>query len=123
MAHSTVLYKDAGRLLSDLSGDINQIADEYFALLMTALAKPASRKTHTNTLMHLQGYLKNLISAADKEELARIILEYRRGIIPLVVPLTLLKHHLNHHQEANAYARQQVYLNPHPYELGLRNTL
>ena len=123
MAHSTVMYKETGRLLSDLSGDIKEIADEYFTLLMTALAKPASRKTHTNTLMHLQGYLKNLISAADKEELARIILEYRRGIIPLVVPLTLLKHHLNHHQEANAYARQQVYLNPHPYELGLRNTL
>lgn len=123
MAHSVVMYKETGRLLSDLSGDLESIADEYFALLMRALAKPASRKMHTNTLMHLQGYLKNLISADDKAELERLIHEYRRGIIPLVVPLTLLKHHLSHHEEANAYARQQVYLNPHPYELGLRNSL
>jgi len=123
MAHSLVHYKETGRLLSDLSGDIEQIADQYFGLLMKALAKPASRKMHTNTLMHLQGYLKNLIQPADKAELERIIHEYRKGIIPLIVPLTLLKHHLNHHEEANAYARQQVYLNPHPYELGLRNQL
>ncbi|ASP38675.1 hypothetical protein CHH28_08280 [Bacterioplanes sanyensis] len=124
MAHSSVHYKSIGRLLSDLSAaPIKDIAEQYFELLMTALAKPASRKMHTNTLMHLQGYLKNLISSDDKQELTRVIDDYRQGIVPLVVPLTLLKHHLNHHQEANAYARAQVYLNPHPYELGLRNQL
>lgn len=124
MAHSTVHYKSMGRLLADLkAAPINDIADEYFSQLMAALAKPASRKMHTNTLMHLQGYLKHLISEEDKRELTAIIEDYRLGIVPLVVPLTLLKHHLNHHEEANAYARAQVYLNPHPYELGLRNQL
>jgi len=123
MAHSLVMYKETGRLLSNLTGDLNAVADKYFELLMTGLAKPASRKMHTNTMMHLQGYLKNLMSAADKAELENLIHEYRRGIVPLVVPLTLLKHHLNHHGEANRYAREQVYLNPHPYELGLRNQL
>ena len=78
---------------------------------------------HTNTLMHLQGYLKNLISSDDKRELTDVIQQYHQGIVPLIVPLTLLKHHLNHHQEANQYARQQVYLNPYPYELGLRNAI
>ena len=116
-------YKAAGKLLSDLSGDIDYIAEQYFELLMTALAKPASRKMHTNTMMHLQGYLKKLITPEDKAELQRLIMEYRRGIIPLVVPLTLLKHHLNHFGDANRYAREQVYLNPHPYEMGLRNSL
>jgi uncharacterized protein YbgA (DUF1722 family)/uncharacterized protein YbbK (DUF523 family) len=123
MAHSIVQYKAAGKLLSDLSGDIDYIAEQYFELLMTALAKPASRKMHTNTMMHLQGYLKKLITPEDKAELQRLIMEYRRGIIPLVVPLTLLKHHLNHFGDANRYAREQVYLNPHPYEMGLRNSL
>ena len=123
MAHSQTGYKAMGRLLADMSGDIEQIADEYFTLLMTSLARPASRKMHTNTLMHLQGYLKNWLTGSDKSELTNLILEYRRGIIPLVVPLTLLKHHLNHHEEVHEYARQQVYLNPHPYELGLRNQL
>ena len=123
MAHSLVEYKAMGRLLADLSGDVSEVADEYFCHLMKALEKPASRKMHTNTLMHLQGYLKNWLSSADKQELERLIHEYRKGIVPLVVPLTLLKHHLNHHEEVHDYARQQVYLNPHPYELGLRNQL
>ncbi len=123
MAHSLVEYKAIGRLLANLSNDADRIADEYIQHLMTALRKPASRKMHTNTLMHLQGYLKNWMSAADKRELENLIHEYRNGIIPLVVPLTLLKHHLNHHDGVHDYARQQVYLNPHPYELGLRNAL
>ncbi|APR66236.1 YbgA family protein [Thalassolituus oleivorans] len=124
MAHSSVHYKSMGRLLANLaSQDISAIADEYFTQLMTALAKPASRKMHTNTLMHLQGYLKMFLTAGDKKELEELIHQYRLGIVPLVVPLTLLKHHLLHHEGANNYARQQVYLNPHPYELGLRNSL
>lgn len=124
MAHDLVAYKNLGRILADLSSDhLNSIADEYFAGLMQALAHPASRKMHTNTLMHLQGYLKNLISDVDKKELTEVIHQYREGVIPLVVPLTLLKHHFNHYPDASAYARQQVYLNPHPYELGLRNSL
>lgn len=124
MAHSLVHYKSMGRILANLrERDINDVADEYFRQLMTALAKPASRKMHTNTLMHLQGYLKNFLSSGDKAELSRLIDEYRRGIVPLIVPLTLLKHHLNHHEEIDSYARQQVYLDPHPYELGLRNAL
>jgi len=124
MAHSMLHYKSMGRLLANLrDGNLHMLAQDYFVQLMTALAKPASRKMHTNTLMHLQGYLKQLISASDKAELSEIINQYRQGIIPLVVPLTLLKHHLNRYGESNQYACQQVYLNPHPYELGLRNAI
>ena len=124
MAHSQTHYKSMGRLLADLSAaDLSTIAAQYFEQLMTALASPASRKMHTNTLMHLQGYLKNLLSPADKQELTDVIHQYHQGIVPLIVPLTLLKHHLNQHQEANRYARQQVYLNPYPYQLGLRNAI
>ncbi|WP_221801058.1 YbgA family protein [Oceanobacter mangrovi] len=124
MAHSLVHYKSMGQLLAQpgkSQAKLETVATRYFEQLMTALAKPASRKMHTNTLMHLQGYLKNLLAPLDKQELSELIEQYRTGIVPLVVPLTLLKHHLNHHEEANSYARQQVYLNPHPYELGLRN--
>jgi uncharacterized protein YbgA (DUF1722 family)/uncharacterized protein YbbK (DUF523 family) len=119
MAHSMLHYKSMGRLLANLrEGNLKMLAQDYFVQLMTALAKPASRKMHTNTLMQ-----KQLISASDKAELSEIINQYRQGIIPLVVPLTLLKHHLNRYGESNQYACQQVYLNPHPYELGLRNAI
>ena len=124
MAHSQTHYRALGRILADIGNqDVQIVANEYFTQLMTALARPASRAMHTNTLMHLQGYLKNLLSRADKAELSEVIRQYHQGIVPLIVPLTLLKHHLNHHPEASAYARRQVYLNPHPYELGLRNAL
>lgn len=123
MAHSPEGYTNIGRLLSDLSAGVDTIADTYIQMLMDALAKPATRKRHTNALMHLQGYLKKNLSSADKQELRNLINQYHDGIIPLVVPLTLLKHHLNHYEDQHAYAIQQVYLNPHPYELGLRNSL
>lgn len=124
MAHSTSHYKSMGHLLANLrDADIDVLAQEYFVQLMTAIAKPASRKMHTNTLMHLQGYLKKLISSKDKAGLSEIISQYHQGIVPLVVPLTMLKHHLSNHEEVSQYAFNQVYLNPHPYELGLRNTL
>lgn len=122
MAHSLVHYKSMGRLLANLrEADLHAVGEEYFTQLMTALAKPATRKMHTNTLMHLQGYLKSLLSPRDKAELTDIIDQYRQGIVPLIVPLTLLRHHLNQHDDLLQYARDQVYLNPHPHELGLRN--
>ena len=124
MAHSMVHYKSIGHLLSNFgTASIEQIAEQYITELMGALAKPATRKMHCNTLMHMQGYLKRSLSNQDKEEMTELIHQYRQGIVPLVVPLALLKHHLNHQPDVADYARQQVYLNPHPYELGLRNTL
>ncbi len=124
MAHSQAHYKSMGQLLANLRGqDLHSIADDYFLQLMTALANPATRNMHSNTLMHLQGYLKNLLSADDKAELTELIHQYRTGIVPLIVPLTLLKHHLGRHQELLHYAVEQVYLDPHPHALGLRNSV
>lgn len=124
MAHHQMLYKTMGQLLADLKNQsLEKVADQYIELLMQALAKPASRACHTNTLKHLQGYLKRQISSSDKAELTESIDHYQSGILPLVVPLALLKHHLNQQPDVHSYARQQVYLNPHPYELGLRNRL
>lgn len=124
MAHSTLHYKSLGQLLANFKDkSLEDISQGYFQQLMQALAKPATRKMHTNTLMHLQGYLKDKLNRSDSQELTDIIHQYRTGIVPLVVPLTLLKHHLKEADEVHQYAQEQVYLNPHPYELGLRNSL
>jgi len=48
-----------------------------------------------------------------------IIADYRRGVVPLVVPLTLLRHHVR--RQGVSYLAAQVYLDPHPKELMLRN--
>ena len=124
MAHSLEHYRSMGRILADLSdNNLNALTQDYVTRLMSALARPASRTMHTNTLMHLQGYLKHRLSPGDKAELTGVIHHYRQGSVPLIVPLTLLRHHLQRDEKVSAYARQQVYLNPHPYELGLHNAI
>jgi uncharacterized protein YbgA (DUF1722 family)/uncharacterized protein YbbK (DUF523 family) len=112
MAHGAVAYREAGRLLADLSSDVEDVATRYIALLMQALAKPATPGGHANVLQHLSGYFKTQLDAASRQELDRHVQAYRRGELPLVVPLTLLKHHLRAHPDA--YVAAQVYLEPHP---------
>ncbi|MNH25236.1 hypothetical protein D3C79_852160 [compost metagenome] len=88
---------------------------------MQALRRCASRGTHSNVLLHLSGYLRKVLSEDDKLEIRQLIHQYHDGIVPLVVPLTLLKHHLRGHPDP--YVLQQVYLQPHPENLSLRNAI
>ena len=88
---------------------------------MTALQQKASRKSNTNVLMHLQGYLKNQLTTREKAKLGEVIEQYRNGIIPLIVPVTLLRSHF--HSHPNDYISRQSYLQPYPDDLGLRNQL
>lgn len=121
MAHSITHYKSAGRLLSDLSTDLPAVAATYFATLIEGLTKPATRGGHANVLSHLQGYVKRSLPGTDRQELAQLIDDYRAGKLPLLAPLTLLRHHLQHY--ADDYALQQIYLDPHPSAAGLRREL
>ncbi|SEI04057.1 YbgA family protein [Pseudomonas asplenii] len=122
MAHNPVQYKVLGHLLGSMGkADAHEIGPRYFSELMSALKKCATRRTHTNVLQHLSGYLKQSISSEDKEEMQHLIGQYRQGIVPLVVPLTLLKHHFR--QYPDPYVGLQVYLQPHPENLSLRNSI
>lgn len=122
MAHSPAKYNELGRMLADTGlYDVEDIGERYFVALMDVLGTLASRKTHTNVLMHLQGYLKKKISHREKQELAGIIEQYRTAQIPLVVPVTLLRHHFNNHPDP--YINQQAYLKPYPDDLSLRNAI
>lgn len=122
MAHSQDAYRRLGRSVATCGDeDPALFAKDYIAALMGALRTPATRKNHTNVLKHVQGYLKSRIDAEDKRELNELIERYRLGEVPLVVPLTLLNHHFRRHPDD--YMQRQVYLNPHPPELMLRNLI
>lgn len=122
LATDPVRYKALGRLLGDLGRhDLDSLAPRYFSELMAALKRCASRGSHSNVLQHLAGHLKRRLSADDKQEMHQLIGQYRDGIVPLVVPLTLLKHHLRRHPDR--YIAGQAYLQPHPQRLSLRNAL
>ena len=122
MAHSPKVYKETGKLLSDLSGpDLAERADQYHRLLMEGLRSVATRGSHANVLSHIQGYLKKSLSGDARQELAQLIEGYRRGELPLLVPIALLKHHFREHP--NEYIEMQTYLEPHPPAAGLRRPL
>ena len=120
MAHNQAAYRSMGKLLANAGkADIGALASEYEQELMGALAKPAKRQQHVNVLQHLLGYLSKQLDTDDKAEMVEIIEQYRHGIVPLIVPITLLKHHFRRHP--HEYIERQVYLSPHPHELMLRN--
>lgn len=121
MAHSITAYRNAGRLLSNLSVDVHVIADQYLSVLMHGLSRPAKPGGHANVLQHLQGYVKKELDSATRQEFAVLVDAYRRGEVPLLAPMTLLKHHLRRFPDR--YALEQIYLNPHPPASGLRRAL
>src|SRR5690606_4732778 len=95
------------------------VCDQFLKLFMGALSHQASRKGNTNVMMHLRGYLRSSLTREDQIELSRTIESYRDGNVPLVVPLTLLKHHLIKNNDE--YLKKQTFWAPYPEKIGLRN--
>ncbi|MBF6622119.1 MAG: DUF1722 domain-containing protein [Pseudomonas stutzeri] len=122
MATSRVQYQLLGRAVAQSADTpLQEFAPRYFSQLMAALKQPASRGSHSNVLQHISGYLKHALSSPEKQELQHLIQQYRLGVVPLVVPMTLIKHHFRRHPDA--YIERQAYLQPHPENLSLRNAL
>ena len=120
LAHSPSHYATLGRLVAATgSARLGARLVEYGALLMQALSVRATRARHTNVLQHLAGFFKRQLDGAARVELADVIHDYRLGLVPLVVPLILIKHHVR--RLGVAYLANQTYLSPHPKELMLRN--
>lgn len=121
LAHSTEHYRRLGRIAARAGGEPwKEVSTRYIALFMEGMQVPATPGKHANVLQHLMGYLKHDLDGNDKAELLRLIDEYRLGRLPLIVPITLLKHHLRRHPVPE-WVHLQTYLNPYPAELLLRN--
>lgn len=115
-------YREMGKLIASATKeDLAIVAGQYILLLMTVLKTVVNRANHVNVLQHIQGYLKKDLTAADKAELCEMIERYRRGEIPLIVPLTLLKHHFR--KAPDPYIEDSYYMSPYPQELSLINEL
>jgi len=115
-------YRELGQMLADLSQEnLAEVAERYSARLMKMLKHVPTRSQQVNVLQHIQGYLKKELSADDKAEMVEVIERYRRGEIPLIVPLTLLKHHFR--KAPDPYIEESYYMSPYPQELRLINAL
>jgi uncharacterized protein YbgA (DUF1722 family)/uncharacterized protein YbbK (DUF523 family) len=119
-AHSDEHYRKLGPLVAGAGQrKMNVVLDEYGALFMEALRIRATTRKHANVLYHIMGYLKRELDEGDKAELIATIEDYRNGLVPLVVPITLLAHHFRRHPVP--WVMEQIYLNPYPAELMLRS--
>ncbi|HEX4406650.1 MAG TPA: DUF523 and DUF1722 domain-containing protein [Polyangia bacterium] len=120
LAHSTDGYRALGRLVGGVKTVPRaELRDRYEAAFMAVLRKPATPGRHANVLMHMMGHLKAHLDEAGKAELLGLIEDHRVGLVPLIVPVTMLRHHVR--RLSVAYLLGQTYLEPHPKELMLRN--
>ena len=122
MSHDQSMARQLGSWLAEShKTDLDTLTTQYPLKMMTLLKHRATRKNHVNTLQHIQGYLKNHLDAGDKQELTTNIKQYREGLLPLIVPITLLRHHFRRYP--NNYISNSYYMQPHPAELMLLNSL
>ncbi len=120
LAHSPAHAKRMGKLVAEGKGTpIRQVYTDYERLLIEALRLKTTLKKHMNVLQHIMGYFKQQLTADEKQELLEVLDQYRREYLPLIVPVTLLNHYVRKYNQP--YLQQQVYLNPHPIALKLRN--
>ncbi|MGY6274553.1 YbgA family protein [Methylomonas sp. MgM2] len=122
MSHDQNSVRALGRLIAPATpANLNDIADHYLVDLMACLKIVATRGNHVNVLQHIQGYLKTKLDSDDKQELVETIEHYRLGKVPLIVPLTLLRHHFR--RQPDTFIDGSYYMMPHPAELSLLNEI
>jgi len=120
LSHSPQAYRELGRLAASVKNTPRaRFREEYESLFMRAMSAIATRGRHTNVLQHMLGYLRRHLDRESTQEVAGLIEDYRRGLVPLIVPVTLIRHHVR--RCSIAYLSGQLYLEPRPKELMLRN--
>lgn len=120
MAHSPNHYREMGKLVGEISNYPSEVFSYfYIQMFMDCMNIKPTKGKHANALMHMAGYLKKQLGPQGRQELSTSIEKYRTGVVPLIVPVTLLSHMIRRFDAT--YLSQQTYLSPHPYDLALRN--
>ncbi len=120
MAHSPKHLSQLGKIVAHTkSYKRSELFHAYFGSMMKGLRMEATVKKNVNVLTHMLGYFKEVLTPDEKKELLEIIDNYHKGLVPLIVPVTLIQHYVRKYEEP--YLKRQYYLHPHPMELMLRN--
>ena len=120
MAHDPQGLKLLGRRLAAVADETpTRFRERYMADFMAILSKTATVRKHVNTMQHIAGYLRDHLTDEERRRVLAVVEDFRQGLVPLIVPMTLIRHFIELHDVA--YVNRQTYLNPHPRELMLRN--
>ena len=120
LAHSRKHYTALGSLVANSKSlKYKEIKTQYSTLFMEALTYKSTPKKNTDVLLHMMGFLKKVLTKGEKEDILTTFEDYRKELLPLIVPVTLIRHQVKKYNIE--YLKDQIYLNPHPKELMLRN--
>lgn len=122
MARGSEYYQELGRMVAGTTAkDLAERRERYITRFMQVMKIISRPGRHVNVLQHIMGYLKQKLSADDKQELLAVFESYKEKQTPLITPLTLLRHHLRVNPQQ--YIAKQHYLDPFPEQLALRSSL
>ena len=120
LSHGRKGYTELGRLVARAKElPTAELFDRYRRLLMEALSAKPTPKKCSDVLFHMVGHFRQMLTRDEKEELLEVVERYRERLVPLIVPLTLFRHYVRKYRVE--YLARQVFLDPHPAELMLRN--
>lgn len=122
MARGSSYYQELGRMVAGTTKkDLYEKRQAYIQRFMQVMTMTTKRGRQVNVLQHILGYLKDVLSNEDKNELLSVFEAYRQRHLPLITAVTLLRHHLRIHPQK--YIVKQHYLSPYPEALALRSVL
>ena len=119
LAHSRKHYQILGKLVAEVKKNRHRVLALYMYSFMEAFSYKSTNKKNTDVLLHMIGFFKKLLPTEDRKDILDAIENYRNELVPLIVPVTLIRHYVRKYDVT--YLQDQVYLNPHPKELMLRN--
>jgi len=120
MARGGSYYQELGQMVAGTTiRDLPKRREAYIQRFMQIMSMTSRRGREVNVLLHIMGYLKKTLNQGDKQELLSVFEAYRQNQIPLITPITLLRHYLR--QYPHTYINQQHYLKPYPEQLALRS--
>lgn len=119
MAFGPQALKRLGKLCADQKGKtFDEIYDEYYLTFSEAIKRPFNVGRVYNTLVHIYGYFKKVISENDRKHILELLDTYHRGQLPMSVPLELL-YFLSKKYELSYLQEQKIFM-PYPKEMALR---
>ena len=120
LAHDPVRYRSAGRVVAG-AVSYAETASAYRELFLAALAERATRGRNANALLHAYSRIGRSLTLPRRRDLVARIDGYRRGEVPISVPVALLAHYAS--DGGLPWLAEQTYLTPFPAGLRLRHAV
>jgi uncharacterized protein YbgA (DUF1722 family)/uncharacterized protein YbbK (DUF523 family) len=121
LAHDPSGYRSAGRVVASAVVSRASTGAAYGELFLAAMATPATRGRNANALLHAYSRIGRSVARPLSADLVGRIDAYRRGEVPLSVPVALLAHYASGGDLP--WLVEQTYLAPFPAELRLRHAV